>query len=80
MPRSTPTGTVTASGPNAPRAALATARKLFANPISPSTPASTKSSVLFNHYSLLMTTESLLHWSALGLAAKAPNMLSTFNL
>ena len=48
--------------------------------ISPSTVAGTKSSALFNHYSLLMTTESLLHWSALGLAAKAPNMLSTFNL
>ena len=40
MPRSTPIGTVTASAPNEARAAAATARKLLANPISPSTAAS----------------------------------------
>ena len=48
--------------------------------ISPSTVAGTKSSALFNHYSLLMTTESLLHLSPLGLAAKSPTMTSAFNL
>jgi hypothetical protein len=48
--------------------------------ISPSTVAGTKSSALFNHYSLQMTTASLLHLTPLGLAASSPNMMSAFNL
>ncbi len=47
---------------------------------SPSTPSGTQSSELFNHYSLLLTTEQLLGLRALGQAAYAPSMLSAFNL
>jgi hypothetical protein len=45
----------------------------------PSTPAS-QSGTLFNHYSLLLTTEQLLGLPALGQAATASSMLSAFNL
>jgi hypothetical protein len=48
--------------------------------ISPSTTTGTKSSKLFNHYSLFMTTASLLKLSPLGLAAKANSMVAAFNL
>jgi phosphatidylinositol-3-phosphatase len=48
--------------------------------ISPSTKAGTKSGTLFNHYSLLATTEQLLHLSKLGLASSAATMTSAFNL
>jgi phosphatidylinositol-3-phosphatase len=48
--------------------------------VSPSTAAGTNSSALFNHYSLLRTTEQLLGVAALGEAASAPSMLSAFNL
>lgn len=47
---------------------------------SPSTPAGTQSGVLFNHYSLLLTTEQLLGLAHLGDAATANSMLSAFNL
>jgi hypothetical protein len=48
--------------------------------VSPSTPAGTRSATLFNHYSLLATTERLLGVPALGAAAAAPDMLAAFNL
>jgi phosphatidylinositol-3-phosphatase len=48
--------------------------------VSPSTAAGTNSSTLFNHYSLLRSTEQLLGVAALGEAASAPSMLSAFNL
>jgi len=48
--------------------------------ISPSTKTGTNSSALFNHYSLFMTTASLLKLSPLGLAAKATSMVTAFNL
>ena len=48
--------------------------------VSPSTAARTNSSQLFNHYSLLRSTEQLLGVAALGEAASAPSMLSAFNL
>jgi hypothetical protein len=48
--------------------------------ISPSTAAATQSSTLFNHYSLLGSTEQLLGLSKLGEAASANSMLSAFNL
>jgi phospholipase C len=48
--------------------------------VSPSTGAGTNSSQLFNHYSLLRTTEQLLGVAALGEAESAPSMLSAFNL
>jgi phosphatidylinositol-3-phosphatase len=48
--------------------------------ISPSTPAGSTSGTLFNHYSLLATTEQLLGLPALGLAASNPTMTSAFNL
>jgi len=48
--------------------------------ISPSTPAGTTSSALFNHYSLLGTTESLLGLPGLGQAATSPTMTKAFNL
>jgi len=47
---------------------------------SPSTPADTQSGTLFNHYSLLLTTEQLLRLRALGQAGSANSMLSAFNL
>jgi phospholipase C len=48
--------------------------------LSPSTPAGSTSSTLFNHYSLLGTTEQLLGLPALGQAASSPTMTSAFNL
>ena len=48
--------------------------------VSPSTQPGTTSGTLFNHYSLLGTTEQLLGLPKLGLAATAPTMTSAFNL
>ena len=48
--------------------------------ISPSTPVNSTSSALFNHYSLLGTTESLLGLPQLGQAATSATMTSAFNL
>jgi hypothetical protein len=48
--------------------------------ISPSTAAGTRSSTLFNHYSLLRSTEQLLSLPPLGLAAGAIGMLRGFGL
>jgi phospholipase C len=47
---------------------------------SPSTPSGTTSGTLFNHYSLLLTTEAILGLPALGQAASANSMVSAFNL
>ena len=48
--------------------------------ISPSTKTGTKSSTLFNHYSLLGTAQELLGLPKLGLAATSPTLTSAFNL
>jgi phosphatidylinositol-3-phosphatase len=48
--------------------------------ISPSTPAGSTSATLFNHYSLLGTTEQLLGLPELGQASGAPTMTAAFNL
>ena len=48
--------------------------------VSPSTPAGATSGTLFNHYSLLATTEQLLGLPYLGQAASATTMTSAFNL
>jgi phospholipase C len=48
--------------------------------VSPSTPAGVTSATLFNHYSLLATTEQLLILPALGSASSAPTMTAAFNL
>ena len=48
--------------------------------VSPSTIAGTQSATLFNHYSLLETTEHLLGLPPLGEAATANDMSSAFNL
>lgn len=48
--------------------------------ITPSTKAGTKSSVLFNHYSLLGTAEQLLGLPKLDKAATATTLTSAFNL
>jgi phospholipase C len=48
--------------------------------VSPSTPAGATSSTLFNHYSLLGTTEQLLGLPELGQAASAATMTAAFNL
>jgi phospholipase C len=48
--------------------------------VSPSTVPGTTSSTLFNHYSLLGTTEQLLGLPALGSAASFPTMTTAFNL
>jgi len=48
--------------------------------ISPSTPAGARSAALFNHYSLLATTEQLLGLRRLGQAASAPTMTAAFHL
>ena len=48
--------------------------------ISPSTPAGSTSATLFNHYSLLGTTEQLLGLPALGQASAYPTMTAAFNL
>jgi phospholipase C len=48
--------------------------------VTPSTVAGTTSGTLFNHYSLLGTTEQLLGLPALGEAANAGSLLTDFNL
>jgi len=48
--------------------------------ISPTTKRGTRSGVLFNHYSLLRTTEELLRLPALGEAKRAHSMRSAFGL
>jgi acid phosphatase len=48
--------------------------------ISPSTTPGTQSATLFNHYSLLGTTERILGLPTLGEAATAKDMSSAFNL
>ena len=48
--------------------------------VSPSTAAGTTSGTLFNHYSLLGTTERLLGLPSLGLAGSNSLMTSAFNL
>ena len=48
--------------------------------ISPTTKPGTRSGVLFNHYSLLRTTEELLRLPALGEAKRAHSMRSAFGL
>jgi phospholipase C len=48
--------------------------------VSPSIPAGATSGTLFNHYSLLATTEQLLGLPYLGQAASATTMTSAFNL
>jgi hypothetical protein len=48
--------------------------------VSPSTPAGHRSGQLFNHYSLLRTTEDLLGLSPLGQAAGASSMVKAFGL
>jgi phosphatidylinositol-3-phosphatase len=48
--------------------------------VSPSTVPGTKSSVLFNHYSMLRTTEELLNLPFLGQAARAKSMKTAFKL
>ena len=48
--------------------------------ISPSTPAGARSGTLFNHYSLLGTTEQLLGLHRLGQASSSPTMTSAFKL
>jgi phosphatidylinositol-3-phosphatase len=48
--------------------------------ISPSTAAGTTSATLFNHYSLLGTTEQLLGLPKLGSASSAASMATAFNL
>lgn len=47
---------------------------------SPTTPAGHQSATLYNHYSLLATTEGLLGLPRLGLASSANDMASDFNL
>jgi hypothetical protein len=48
--------------------------------VSPSTPAGSTSATLFNHYSLLGTTEQLLGQPLLGAATSASLMTAAFNL
>ena len=48
--------------------------------VSPSTVPGTMSSVLFNHYSMLRTSEDLLSLPELGLAASNQSMATAFNL
>ena len=48
--------------------------------VSPSTAPGTQSATLFNHYSLLATSEQLLGLPLLGQAASATSMLADFNL
>jgi phosphatidylinositol-3-phosphatase len=48
--------------------------------ISPSTRPGTRAGQLFNHYSLLGTTERLLHLPLLGRAASSPSMIAAFHL
>jgi phosphatidylinositol-3-phosphatase len=55
-------------------------RKVATIVVSPSTPAGATSGTLFNHYSLLGTTEHLLGLPALGQAASAATMTAAFNL
>jgi hypothetical protein len=48
--------------------------------LSPSTPKESTSAALFNHYSLLRTSEELLGLPPLGEAAAASSMLAAFDL
>lgn len=48
--------------------------------LSATTRPGTRAGALFNHWSLLRTTEELLHLPLLGEAASAPSMRSAFNL
>ncbi len=48
--------------------------------VGPTTKVGTKSSTLFNHWSLLPTTEDLLKLPRLGQAASATSMVAAFNL
>ena len=48
--------------------------------ISPTTPAGIISGTLFNHYSLLGTTEQLLGLPKLGQASSYPTMIAAFHL
>jgi hypothetical protein len=48
--------------------------------VSPSTVAGTSSATLFNHYSLLGTTEELLGEPKIGMASSFQTMKSAFNL
>ena len=48
--------------------------------LSPGTGAGTRSSTLFNHWSLLGTAEEMLGLPKLGQAASNPSMVSAFNL
>jgi hypothetical protein len=48
--------------------------------LSPSTPKDSTSAALFNHYSLLRTSEQLLGLPPLGEAAAASSMLAAFDL
>jgi hypothetical protein len=48
--------------------------------VSPSTPAGARSEILFNHYSLLGTTEQLLGLPRLGQASSYPTMTAAFRL
>ena len=48
--------------------------------ISPSTRPGTRSGILFNHYSLLRTTEQLLGLRRLGNAGRAASMIAAFRL
>ena len=48
--------------------------------ISPTTPRGEKVAAKFSHYSLLKTTELLLHLGQLGNAATAPSMIPSFHL
>ncbi len=48
--------------------------------VSPSTRPGTKSSALFNHWSLLGTAEQLLGLPKLGMATSATTMTAAFNL
>lgn len=48
--------------------------------VSPRTPVASTSAALFNHYSLLGTTEQLLGLPVLGSASSATLMTSAFNL
>jgi hypothetical protein len=47
---------------------------------SPTTPAGTKSGILFNHWSLLRTTEQILGLPLLGQATSAPTMRAAFHI
>jgi hypothetical protein len=58
----------------------ATSQRVPTLVISPSTPAGTVSDLVFNHYSMLRTTEEMLGLGLLDGAANAPSMRSAFGL